>query len=157
MLTVLRIQVCDQEGRLLSSKRVQGLTHIFAFSGEYFQTLDHSQLAIGVLAGQSRTQRTKQFLFGKRKIVAAWLWAVNGAAVSPQRRANRADTSPPGAFLLPQLLACARNQLLVLGGMSARALRGAIMRHRLPQQIFINRAEDLVGQLKGANLFPQQI
>src|SRR5438270_13338180 len=101
MLTVLRIQVRDQKRCLLSSQRVQRLAHIFAFCGEYFQTLDHSQLAIGVLAGQSRTQRAKQFLFGKGEIVAARLRSMYRATVAPEWRADRANTCTASALLLP--------------------------------------------------------
>ena len=72
--------------------------------------------------------------------------------MAPQWRTNGADTGAPRALLLPQLLARAGNQLLVLGGVRARALRGAVVLHRLPQQVFVHRAENFVGQVERPDL-----
>src|SRR5690349_6515653 len=79
------------------------------------------------------------------------------APMPPQRRADGADASAARALLLPQLLARAGDQLLVLGGVSAGAVGGAVVLHRFPQQVFIDRAEDLIGQVKRADLLPAQI
>ena len=79
------------------------------------------------------------------------------AAMPPQRRTDGADAGASRALLLPQLLAGARDQLLVLGGVSAGALRGAVMLHRFPQQVFVDRAENFIGEIKRADLLSAQI
>ena len=79
------------------------------------------------------------------------------AAVPPQRRANGTHARAPRALLLPELFARAGHQLLVLGGVRAGALCGAVVLHRFPQQVLVDRAEDFVGQFEGANLGPAQI
>ena len=75
----------------------------------------------------------------------------------PQRRTDRADTGAARALLLPQLLARAGDQLLVLGGVRAGALRGAVMLHRFPQQVFVDRAEDFIGQIERPDLLPLRL
>src|SRR2546426_2405358 len=78
-------------------------------------------------------------------------------AVPPQRRADRADAGASRALLLPKLLARTRNLPAGLGRMRPRALPGAIVVHRLPEQVFIDRAENLVGKIQRANFLPAQI
>ena len=79
------------------------------------------------------------------------------AAMPPQRRTDGADTGPPRTFLLPQFLSGARNQLLVLGGVGAGAMGGAVMFDRLPQQVFIDRAKYFIGEIERSDLIPAQI
>src|SRR5271169_4405365 len=78
------------------------------------------------------------------------------AAVPPQRRTDRADTRPPRALLLPQLLARTGNAPAVLGGMRARTRRGAIVRDRFPEQVFVDRAENFIGQFHRPSLSSAQ-
>jgi len=77
--------------------------------------------------------------------------------MAPQRRPDRTHAGAPGALLPPQLLAGTRYQLAVFGCVRAGPLRGAVMLHRLPQQIFIHAAENLFSQLQRANLLAVQI
>src|SRR5690242_9877191 len=79
------------------------------------------------------------------------------ATMPPQRRTDGADTGSPRTLLLPQFLACARNQLLVFGSVGAGAVGSAVMFDRFPQQIFIDRAEYFIGKIKGSDFFPAQI
>src|SRR5271157_5505301 len=79
------------------------------------------------------------------------------AAVTPQRRTDGADTRPPRALLLPQLLPRTGYLPAVLGGMRARARGGAIVRDRLPEQVFVDRAENFLGQLHRPGLGSAQI
>src|SRR5277367_6708507 len=77
--------------------------------------------------------------------------------MTPQRRTDRANAGASGTFLLPQLFARTGDQLLVLGGVSAGALRGAVVFHRFPQQVFVDRAENFIGEIKRPDLLPAQI
>src|SRR5215471_7322015 len=78
-------------------------------------------------------------------------------AVTPKRRTDRAHAGASSALLLPELLACTRNQLLILGGVRTVTLRRAEVRDRFVEQVLIHRAEDFIGQLKGAYLLSAQI
>src|SRR4029077_1955608 len=78
------------------------------------------------------------------------------AAVPPQRRTDGADAGASCPLLFPQFLAGARDQLLVLGSVSAGTLRGAVVPHRLPQQVLVDRAEHLIGEVKRPDLLPAQ-
>ncbi len=75
----------------------------------------------------------------------------------PQRRADGADARASGALLLPQLLARAAHQLAVLGGVRSGALSGAVVLHRFPEQVLVDRAEYFLGQLEGADFLAAQI
>src|SRR5207248_6864006 len=99
----------------------------------------------------------QQLLAGKVIVIRARLRAVYRSAVPPQRRANRPNASAAGALLLPQLLARAGDQLAVLGRVRAGALRCAVVLYRLPQQVFVYRAKDFIGQLQLANLLAFEI
>jgi hypothetical protein len=59
--------------------------------------------------------------------------------------------------LPPQLLARSGNQLLVLGGMRAGAERSAVMLDRFPEQVFVDRAKNFVGEIERAYLAAGQI
>ena len=78
-------------------------------------------------------------------------------AMPPQWRPDRSDAGPSRALLLPELLARAGNFPAALGFVRAGALRGAVMFHRFPQQIFVDRAENLVGQVERPDLLAAQI
>src|SRR3977135_4547486 len=79
------------------------------------------------------------------------------ATVAPQRRTNRADTRPSRALLLPQLPARTGNPPAVLGRMRARTRGGAIVRDRLPEQVFVDRAENFLGQFHRPSLGSAQL
>src|ERR1700719_965786 len=78
-------------------------------------------------------------------------------AVPPQGRTNRTHASPSCALLFPQFLAGSGDQFFVLGGVSSGPMGSAIMFHRLPQQVLVHRAEDLVSQFEAADLGSAQI
>src|SRR5579859_944903 len=142
-----------QERSLLHSQAVERLAETAGFRFSELKTLDYSELAVSKLGGQRRAQRALQLFSGKLVIVRTRLRSMNRAAMSPKRRADRAYAGPSGSLLLPQLFACAGDQLFVVGGMSPGPMGGAIMLDRLPQQVFIHRAEDLCGQLQRAYFF----
>src|SRR5258706_12939487 len=77
--------------------------------------------------------------------------------MAPQRRTDRANTRPPRALLLPQLPARTGNSPAVLGRMRARTRGGAIVRDRLPEQVFVDRAENFLGQFHRPSLGSAQI
>src|ERR1019366_2049332 len=112
---------------------------------------------VGKLRSQRRAQRAQQFLLRKGVVIGSRLRPMHGAAVAPQRRTDRADTRPPRALLLPQLLARSGNAPAVLGGMRARARGGAIVCDRLPGQVFVDRAENFFGQIHRPSLGSAQI
>src|SRR5258705_3580590 len=78
------------------------------------------------------------------------------AAVTPERRPDRADTRPSCALLFPELLARSGNAPAVLGRMRSRTLGGCVMLDRLPKQVFVDRAENFLGQIHRADLRPAQ-
>src|SRR5579859_6854670 len=75
----------------------------------------------------------------------------------PQWRPDRSDSRPARTLLLPQLLARTGNFPAALGLVRSSALPGAVVFHRLPEQIFIDRAEDLIGEIECPNLLAAQI
>src|ERR1019366_8016523 len=78
-------------------------------------------------------------------------------AVAPQWRTDRAHTCAARSLLLPELLACAGNQLLVLGGVRAAVLPGAVMLHRFPKQVFVHRTEHFIGQFERTDFLAIQV
>src|SRR6202167_4850015 len=144
----------DQQGGPLGIKLVQRRAIGLGLGISELQAIDYGQLAIGQLRGQRGAQGAEQLLAGKGVVIAARLGSVNRAAVAPERGAHRAYTSPSRTLLLPQLLACAGDQLLVLGGGRTLPHRGAIMLHRFPQQRLVDLVsrENLVRQLERAYL-----
>src|SRR5437764_719620 len=157
MLPGVRVHVRDNQRSFLNAQRVQCFAQVFRLARQRVETINHDQLAIRELCRQSRTQCSEQFLFRKREIVASRLRSVDRATVTPERRTNRANTRPASSLLLPQLSACAGDELLILGRVGTRALSCAVMRDRLPDQVFIDRAEDLVCQLEAADFLALQI
>ena len=77
--------------------------------------------------------------------------------MAPQRRPDRTYASAASTLLAPQLLTRTRDQLAVLGGMGSCALTGAIVLYRFPEQVLVDAAENLFGQLEAAYFFPGQI
>ena len=69
------------------------------------RTRHSMEIAVVQLGGQSRAQRADQHFLRQAVAVVARLRAVRGAAVAPQRAADRTHTGAAGALLLPQLLA----------------------------------------------------
>ena len=46
---------------------------------------------------------------------------------------------------------------LVLGRVRSGALPGAVVLHRFPEQVFVHRAENLIGEIERADLLAAQI
>src|SRR5258708_25214078 len=75
----------------------------------------------------------------------------------PKCRTRRADTRPPRTLLLPQFLARTGDPPAVLRRMRARTRGGAIVRNGLPEQVFVDRAENLICQFHRPGLGSVQI
>src|SRR6478735_9066339 len=76
--------------------------------------------------------------------------------MTPKRRPNGSNARPPCSLLLPQLLAGSGNFPARFRLVRSRALPGAVVFHRLPEQIFIHRAEDLIGEIECPHLLAAQ-
>src|SRR5262249_44945031 len=98
-----------------------------------------------------------QLLARKLVVIRTRLRSVHGAAVTPQRRTDGAYTGASRPLLPPQFLSASCDQFAVLGGMCAGPLRGAVMFHRFPQQVLVDRAEDFVFELQRSDFFALQI
>ena len=157
-------QVLVVGGRNIHHERSAADLELFERSGKclglglfHIEGRDHDKLAIGKFRSQCRTQRAQQFLPGEGVVIRARLRPVNGAAVAPQWRPDRANTRPARALLFPQLLARSGNASPDLGGVRARTSGGAIVLHRLPEQIFVDRAKHLVGQFERPSFRSAQV
>ena len=76
-------------------------------------------------------------------------------ATAMQGFTPRVSLEPPDGLLLE-----VRGSLHLfqgVDGMRAAVLSGAVMLYRFPDQIFIHRAEDFIGEIEGADLLPCQI
>src|SRR5438105_3318444 len=82
---------------------------------------------------------------------------MHGGTMTPQWRAHRTNTRPSSSLLLPQLLARAGNLPAGLGRVRAAMLQSAVVLDRFPQQVFIDRAENLVGQFQRPDFSAAQI
>src|SRR5262249_8003717 len=142
----------DQQRSLVDLQLVERLAEQLALRFLYVKCVDDGQLAVCQLRSQCRAQRPEQLLARKGVLVRARLWPVPCAAMTPQWRANRPDARPSGAFLLPKLLTRPGNTPAILGGMRAGPLTCAVVLHRFPQQVFIDRTKHLVGQIERADL-----
>src|SRR5581483_7241341 len=151
------VPVVDQERGAVHLQSIQGFAELLGLGLFHVECVHDDQLAIRKLGGQSRAQRAQDLLARKRVFVGAGLRSMYGAAMAPQRRTDRAYASSAGALLFPELLAGARDQLLVLGRMCTGTLGGAIMLHRLPEKVFIDGAENLVRKIEGADLGSAQV
>src|SRR5205823_6371061 len=106
---------------------------------------------------QRGAQCAQQLLFRKLIVVRTRLRPVDRATVSPKWRADAAHAGAARALLLPKFLACAADQLLVLGGVRAGATGGAVVLHRLPQQGLVHLTEDFFGEFERAYLLAVQV
>src|SRR5258708_3539572 len=79
------------------------------------------------------------------------------AAMPPQRRPDGADAGAASSLLLPELFAGTGNLPAGFGGVRTGTLPGAVMLHRFPKQVFVHRAENLVGEIERSNLRAAQI
>ena len=156
-IAIARVRrIHDQHGLLHFQRRQRG-AKLLGLRLFHVEGAHDRQLAIGKLRRQSGTQCTQKLLAGKCVVVGPWNRTMHGAAVPPQWRADRADTGASRSFLLPQLPARTGNLPAGLGGVRAAMLPGAVVLHRLPEQIFVDRTENLIGQIERSDLFAAQI
>src|SRR5208283_5290322 len=146
----------EQHGRF-DFQGFQGRPELFGFDFFHIKRIDDGELAIGKFRRQRRAQRAQKLFARESVVVGAGLRSVHRAAMAPKRRANRADAGASGALLLPQFLARAGNLPAGLGGVRAAMLPGAVVLHRLPKQVFVDRAENLIGEIEGSDFLPAQI
>src|ERR1700722_2129611 len=156
-ITISMARDLDQQRRGFHLQRVQSLAELLGLGLFHIKRVAHDHLAVGKLRSQRRTQRAQHFLARENVIVGARLRSMHRAAMPPQRRADRADTGAAGALLLPKLFSGAGDQFLVLGGVRAGTLRGPVMLHRFPQQVFVDRAKYFIGEVERPDLVPAQI
>ena len=110
--------------------------------------LDHGQFLLREFCGERRAQRAEQHLFRQRVFIGARARAMHGAAMAPQRRADRADTRASRALLLPQLAAGAADFALFLGLVRAAAQPGEVPPGGFVQEVAVDLgAKDRVRQI----------
>src|SRR4029077_13366018 len=103
-------------------------------------------------------QRAQQHLLRQRVTVVARLWSMDGSAMAPKRRADRAHARAASALLPPELAARAADFALVLGLVRARAQTAQIPARSFVQQMRIHlRGKYRVGELHLPDLLTIQI
>src|SRR5580693_2759028 len=156
-IAVRRVRRFHNQHRLLNFERVQRSSERLRLCILQLERIHHRQLPIGKLSRQRGTQRAQKLLARERVVIRPRRRTMHGSAVPPQWRPDRADARPSRSLLFPQLFARTGNLPAGLGGMRAAVLPGAVMFHRLPKQIFIHGAENLIGKVKGPDLLTAQI
>src|ERR1017187_3786259 len=143
--------------RLFNLERLERGPEFLGLRLLHVERVHNRQLAIGKLRRQRRAQRAQKLFARKRVVVGARDRPVHRAAVPPEWRTDRANTRAPRALLLPQLLARTGNLPAGLGRVRAAVLPGAVMLHRFPEQVFVDRTENFVGEIEGPDLGAAQI
>src|SRR6266481_9843300 len=116
------------------------------------------QLLLRELCRKCRAQCAQQHLLWQRIAVIARPWSVDRAAMTPERRTDRADTRAPRALLLPELAARAAHFALFLDFVRAPAQSPQIPPRSFVQQVLIHLcAKDCVRQLDLADFLAIQI
>src|SRR5581483_3970755 len=156
-VAIVMLRSFDNQHRLLDFQRVERFLELFGLRFLEVERVDDGQFAVGKLRSQGRTQSAQKLFLGEGVIVRPRHRTVHRVAMPPQWGPDRSDTGAACALLLPQLLARAGNFPAALGFVRAGALPGAVVFHRFPEQVFVDRAEDLVGQIEGSDLFTAQI
>src|SRR5713101_4464048 len=106
------------------------------------------QLLLRQFCRERRAQRAQQHLLRQRVAVIARLWSVDGAAMTPERRADRAHTRAARALLLPEFAPRAADFALVLGLVRAAAQPAQVPPRSFVQQVLVDlRAKNRVRQL----------
>src|SRR6267378_1586779 len=116
------------------------------------------QLLLSKLCRKRRAQCAEQHLLWQGVTVIARPWSVDRAAMTPQRRTDRADARASRALLLPELAARAAHFALFLHLVRASAQSSQIPPRSFVQQVLIHlRAEDRVRQFDLADFLATQI
>src|SRR5712671_1532381 len=77
--------------------------------------------------------------------------------MAPERRPDRSDTRPPGAFLFPKLLARSRHLPASFGSMRSRTPGGGVVLDRFPKKVLVDGAENFLGEIHRPDLRPAQV
>src|SRR6266850_349872 len=116
------------------------------------------QLLLRELCRKRRPQCAEQHLLWQRVAVIARPWSVDRAAMTPERRTDRADARAPRALLLPELAARAAYFALFLDLVRAPAQSTQIPPRSFVQQVLIHLcAKDCVRQIDLADFLATQI
>src|SRR6267378_6584364 len=120
--------------------------------------IHNRQLLLREFCRKRRAQRAQQHLLWQGVAVIARPWSVNRAAMTPERRPDRADARAPCTLLLPELAARAADFALFLDLVRAPAQSPQIPPRSFVQQVLIHlRAKDRVRQFDLADLLATQI
>src|SRR5438309_2306122 len=113
-----------------------------------FPRIHNRQLLLCQFCRKRRAERTEKHLLRQRVSVIAWLWSVNRAAMTPERRPDRADARAARTLLLPKLAACAADFALFLDFVRACTQSTQVPARSFVQQVLVDfRAKNRVRQL----------
>ena len=119
-----------------------------SFTSNAFTTVS---LPSANFAASAERSAPSKLLARKRVVIGARNRSVHRAAVPPQRRPDRTNTRPSRA--LSASTASCPNRKPASGLLVAcvpRVLPGAVMLHRFPEQVFVHRAENLIGEVEAS-------
>src|SRR5579863_4521654 len=156
-VAILMLRRFHDQHRRSHFQRIERLAKFLGLWLFHVERIHHDQLPVGKFRRQRRTQGAQQFLTRECVVVRTRYRTMHRRAVPPQWRPNRSNTRAAGPLLLPQLLAGAGNFPARLGLVRSGALPGAVVLHRFPEQVFVDRAEDLIGEIECPYLLAAQI
>src|SRR5262249_31949024 len=132
------LAVRNDQRRLREAQLVERFSKLARLVRFKLPGIHDGQLLVRKLRRESRTQCAEQNLLGKRVAVVTRTRSVNRAAMAPQRRPDRTDSSAARALLLPELAACAAHFALFFHFVRAAAERVQIPTRGLVQKMLIN-------------------
>src|SRR2546430_12304388 len=100
--------------------------------------IHNRQLLLRQFRGKRRAQRAQQHLLWQRVAVIARLWSMDRAAMTPERRADRAHTRAARTLLLPEFAARAADFALVLGLVRAAPQPAQVPSRSFVQQVLVD-------------------
>src|SRR5439155_15934887 len=142
----------DEDGLARDAERLQQLRRGFGLDLGRRERIDDDDGAVLQLLGERRAERAAADFFRQRVLVAARLRTEDGAAVPPERVADRADARASRALLPPRLLAAPLHVRAVLRLVRAAPLRRVGLDDRLPHQVAVHAsAEHVVADVDAAD------
>src|SRR5580700_1758073 len=147
-VAILVFRGLDDQNCLVDFESAEGFAEFLGLRFLHVEGINDDQFSVGQLRGQCRAQRAQQLFARESVVIGTRLRTMHGVAMPPQRRADRADAGASRALLFPELFARSGNLPTALGLVRALVLPGAVMLDRFPEQIFVDRAENLVGQIE---------
>src|SRR6267378_715220 len=139
--------VRHQQSRLLVIQLAQHRQQRFGLVRLQSPRIHNRQLLLGQFCRERRAQRAQQHFLRQRVAVIARPRSVDRAAMTPERRADRADARAARAFLLPELAARAADFALFLDLVRAPAQSAQVPPRSLVQQVLVDlRAKNRVRQ-----------